>query len=372
MMILNRYVLRQALITLLISVSVFTFVLLLGQVFKELSRMLVQQRVGLDAVGWFLLLTLPYVLSFSLPMAMLAASLLVFGRLSADNEITAMRASGVGLTQIMAPVILLAAVAAGLCFYINSSVAPRCKFSFKTFFLQQALENPMALLVEGTAIRDFPGYVLYVGQRDDATRTVQDVILYSLDNNGKAISRMNAARATVTALPAERKLLLDLENVHGDMRDPSDPMNVQKIRPGIRAQRYPVELDLSTAMRRAQGTKRKSEMTLAELREQIRTLREARIYPAVELLESHQRASMAFACLAFAFVGIPLGIKTSRRETSIGIAISLALALGYYLVVVLANALKFKIHLYPEIILWSPNLLFQLIGLWLIWRVSRH
>jgi lipopolysaccharide export system permease protein len=80
---------------------------------------------------------------------------------------------------------------------------------------------------------------------------------------------------------------------------------------------------------------------------------------------------MAVACISFALIGIPLGIKTSRRETSIGIALSLALAFGFYFMMILAAALKERPYLYPEAILWAPNLIFQLVGLALLWRLSR-
>jgi lipopolysaccharide export system permease protein len=77
------------------------------------------------------------------------------------------------------------------------------------------------------------------------------------------------------------------------------------------------------------------------------------------------------ACVSFVLIGIPLGLKTSRRETSVGIAVSLALAFAYYFLVIVANACKDRPQLFPEAILWSPNLVFELIGLWLLWRVSR-
>ena len=95
------------------------------------------------------------------------------------------------------------------------------------------------------------------------------------------------------------------------------------------------------------------------------------IYPAAALMEAHQRVAGAVACLAFTLIGIPLGIKTSRRETSIGIAISLGLALAFYFVTVLANTLKSRPRCIPEAILWSPNLFFEILGLCLLWRVTR-
>jgi lipopolysaccharide export system permease protein len=298
--------------------------------------------------------------------------LLVFGRLSADNEITAMRASGVSLGQVIAPVVLLAAAMTGVCLYINTTLAPACKSRIRSFFVNQALDNPMSMLVEGAAIRAFPGYVVYVGRRVEQKRLVEDLVIYSLNDDGHVVSKITADRGTVSIDAASQKLLIDLENVEGDLRDPKDPTNVHKIRPGIRADRYPLEFDLSQLLRKSrQVKKRASDASVVELRQEIADLKQAGIYPGNEIVEVHQRYALAAACLAFTFIAIPLGIKASRRETSVGMAISLGLALVFYLVMIVASSLKNRPEAYPEAILWLPNLAFQLIGLWLIRRVSR-
>jgi lipopolysaccharide export system permease protein len=369
MKILSKYITRQAVITLFFTMGVFTFVLLLARILKQLSDMLVNQKVGLDVVGYFILLVTPNILSFSLPMAMLATALLVFGRMSADNEITAMRSCGVSLGQVVAPVILLAAVMSVLCLYINADVAPWCKFQFKTMFVRLGSERPMALIQEGTYIKDFPGYVIYAGRKKE--NLIEDVMLYTLDDSNNVISSLRAQKGVITAKPAEHKLLLDLYNVRGDLRDGKDPTNVHKIHPDTTAARYPIEMDLSRALRQARASRQLSDLVFSELLGEIRDLRQRGIYPAAALVEAHQRVSGAVACLAFTLIGIPLGIKTSRRETSVGIALSLGLALCFYFVTVLANTLKSRPYLYPEAILWSPNLFFELLGLWLLWRVAR-
>ena len=369
MRILAKYITRQAVITLFFTIGVFTFVLLLARILKQLSDMLVNRKVGLEVVGWFVLLMTPNILSFSLPMAMLATALLVFGRMSADNEITAMRASGVSLGQMVAPVILLAAATSVLCLFINTALAPWCRFKFKTFALDQASKNPMPLLDERMYIKDFPGYVIYVSRKKE--NIIEDVMLYTLDDSNNVVSSLRAEKGIVSAKPEERKLLLDLYNVRGDLRDPKEPTNIHKIRPGTTARRYPIELDLSRALRQARAARQLGDLVFPELREEIRGLRQRGIYPAAALMEAHQRVAGAVACLAFTLIGIPLGIKTSRRETSIGIAISLGLAIAFYFVTVLANTLKNRPYLYPEAILWSPDLFFELLGLWLLWRVTR-
>jgi lipopolysaccharide export system permease protein len=331
--------------------------------------MLVNRQVGLDVVGWFVLLMLPYVLSFSLPMAMLAAVLLVFGRMSADNEITTIRASGVGLGRVAAPVVLLATLMAALSFYINATLTPQCGFAFRTLFLKLGTENPMALLEEGAYIKNFPGYVVYVGEKKG--NIITDVTVYMKNDKGNVTSSLRAKKGIVKGKPAEKKLLLDLYNVTGDLRDPNSPTNIQKIQRGITAARYPIELDLGQAFRLASETRKLRDLVFSELRQEIANMRRMGIYPAAALMEVHKRIAAAVACVAFTLIGIPLGIKTSRRETTVGIALSLGLALIYYLMMLLAQALSNRPYFYPEAILWTPNLIFEVLGVWLLWRVSR-
>jgi lipopolysaccharide export system permease protein len=369
MKILPKYIMRELLVTLSFAVGVFTFVLLLARLLKQISELLVNRHAGLAMVGQFILLMLPSVLAFALPMALLAAVLLVFGRLSADSEITAMRASGVSLGRVAAPVLVVAVALGGVCFYLNAQLMPQCRFASRTLFVRLTTENPMALLEEGTYIKDFPGYVVYVGRKTKTT--IEEVILYTLDDEGRVVSSLRAQTGTVIGDPVNRKLLLDLRNVRGDLRDPDDPTNVRKIRPGTTALRYPVELDVSRAFRQAAAARQLPDLTWRELLTEIARLRGMGVYPAAALLDAHQRAAGAVACVAFALIGIPLGIKTSRRETTIGMAVAIGLASAYYVMLVVAHTLKSKPYLYPEAVLWMPNLVFQGLGLWLLWRVSR-
>ena len=156
MKILHRYLLREVLATLVLTVGVFTAVLLMGNAMKEVLALVVRGQASLMGVGKAFALLIPFVISFSLPMGLLTAMLLVFGRFSADQELTAARAGGVSLVSLVAPVLLLAVVFSGLCAWINLSIAPRCRTAYKELVYDLALSNPAKLLSANTFISEVP------------------------------------------------------------------------------------------------------------------------------------------------------------------------------------------------------------------------
>jgi lipopolysaccharide export system permease protein len=383
---LHLYLTRQVLATLLMTVAVFTFVLMLGNVLKEVLPMLMNRQTTIFTVAKAIALLIPFVLMFALPMGMLTATLLVFGRFSADQELTAARASGISLLSLAAPIVLLGLVCCGISAWMNMDLAPRSRVAFKNLLLEAGIRQPNALLPEGQFVKDFPGAVVYVGKNDG--RNLKDVMVYLLKDETNTFMQITAPRGEFrvdTATQAAEVHLFDARSL---------TMVEGVLRPQFYGE-WAHQLDLKGAIRAGKHV-RVSDMSFLQLRQELRDMEKRLAVPgwgktaagdstqtasqlrqqralltAPMRLHMHRQLAFSFACLGFTLVGIPLAIRVHRRETNIGFVIALGLVAVYFSFIFLGQSLEARPELFPHLIVWIPNFIFQGIGAVLLWRANR-
>tara|TARA_B110000116_G_scaffold255771_1_gene254393 strand:- start:251 stop:1375 length:1125 start_codon:yes stop_codon:yes gene_type:complete len=358
---LHLYLTRETLATLLMTVLVFTFVLLLGNLFKEIAALIASGQVApgflLKAIG----LLIPYVLVFSLPIGMLTATLLVFGRFSADHELTAARAGGISLLSLSAPVLAIGVLMSALSGWMNLQVGPQCRVAYKTMLFEYGIENTAALLTE-KGFTDFPDHRVYVGSISGDT--LRDVVIYQHDEAGNLKLRMHAEEASLGVDAKTEQVMLTLRSVDGfEFSD-------GKERTFVYAKYGPMALGKKTEASKQRPPKLK-ELGFGQLRARIAELKQQGKDPTPAQIQLHQKVALSFACIGFTLIGIPLAIRTHRRETNIGIAMALVLVTAYYGLIVLGQALEGHPGLLPHLWMWVPNFLFQGIGCVLLWKMNR-
>ena len=360
---LHLYLTRQVLVSLLMTVIVFTFVLLVAHVLKEVLPLLVTQQASLGLVLKAIGLLLPFVFAFALPMGMLTACLLAFGRFSADQELTAARANGVSLLALITPVLLVGFLMSGVCALMNLQIAPQSRAAFKRMLPRLGLEKPMMLLTEGRFIKDFPGYVIYVGKKTGANNR-RNLRVYRLNADGDVDAQFRAARAEFTPDLVNQKLVLHLWDVQ------TISLIGQQWRP-VNQDEQDLDLNFESALQSTSNPKL-SDMTFFQLWDECDEYRRKGIDTTPIKVQIHRQVAFSFASFGFTLVGIPLGIRAHRRETSLGVAIAIMLVLVYYAFIILGQALDTRPELHPHLIVWIPNLIFQIAGAILLWRANRR
>ena len=382
---LQKYLVGQVFVTLLLTVAVFTAVLLIGNALKEILTLLASAHVSPWIMVKAIVYLIPFVWVFALPMGMLTATLLVFGRFSADQELTAARASGVSLMSLIMPVLLLSLFCCTLAAWFNMDIGPRCRVAYLGLIQEVKKEMVNAQLPAGRFITDFKGYIFYVEKNDNGK--LKNVMIYRLANDTNVDTTLRAPSGQLNPDRANNQLILDLVDAH----------SVSTGEHGDVIQYFPtLTLNLSTT--NAAGSRVSepgiNDMTFLQLRQKLRVLENLRLpigtnSPAAMQAQlktlrlgkadftepvrvaMNREVAFSFACFGFTLVGIPLGIRVHRRETNIGIAIALVLVLVYYAFIMLGQSLAFHPEFCPHLILWIPNFIFQAVGAVLLWRANR-
>jgi lipopolysaccharide export system permease protein len=374
--------------TLGMTVFVFTLVLLLGNVLKEVLHLVVNRQATLGLALRAIALLVPYVLAFSLPIGMLTASLLVFGRFSAEQELTAARASGISLISLITPVLLLSVAVSALSAWLNCDIAPAYRMAYKELLYQAAVSQDVKLLQSGEST-PFGDHTIFVGKVHADGTNLDNIIVSQYDRNGALEQLIQAPSATVISDLAHQQIILNLHDEHSmrhyndgwkpmvDTGEATYPIKVetqaQKAVPlPISDMTFRQLLDKRDELERIRSEPPAQSLTKEQRLETMRELRDMTNDETTPVLVYlHREAAFSFACISFTLVGIPLGIRGHRRETSAGVATALVLMLIYYSFVVLGQAWADHPERAPYLIVWLPNFIFQAVGAVLLWRANR-
>jgi lipopolysaccharide export system permease protein len=383
--ILHRYLLRQVFASLLLTAAVVSAVLIFGNALREILPLLISRQVTLGLLAKAFLLLVPFVWVFALPMGMLTATLLVFGRFSADQELTAARASGISLLSLATPILIFSLLLCGVSAVMNMEVAPRCRVAYKEMRHDFTAMLNNLQLPEGRPIKDFKDLILYIGKNPNGE--LEDVKVFFLQDETNMVGKVDSPRGRLridTTNQIVTLLLFDTQGVSGDGTDSGRSGDME------------FTFDLSTAQKAAQKPAIR-DMTFFELRRELREM-EQRISPPLALdqardpesmnrkdslkkeqksvtermrVQLHRQIAFSFACFGFTLVGIPLGIRAHRRETNAGIAMTLVLVMIYYGLIITAQSFYTRPELVPHLFMWLPNFIFQAVGAVLLWRANR-
>ena len=369
MKLIDRYVGKQVLTTGLFAVAVLSLVLVLGNVFKQLLDLLVNNDVPLEYILSFIAYILPFSMTFTIPWGFLTAVLLVFGKMSAENELIALRSNGVSIPRACFSVFGLAIISVAICLWINVEIAPQAQEKMKQAVFNIATHNPIAMFSSDQVIDEFPGKKIYVEKKEGTE--LENILMYELDDDGQPMQVVHARRGELkveldAANPENQQIIMHLTDARYEKRDEQQPDDLMKVRQGMTAQQIDLPISLRDLYEKNKKRRGLSQMTLSEL------MKHNDEHQAIAArTEINKRFSFSFASFAFALVAVPLAITAHRRETSVGFLFSLIIAFVYFFFIILVDTVRNNPKAHPDLLIWMPNVLFIGLGSWLFWRLSR-
>jgi lipopolysaccharide export system permease protein len=360
MKIISKYILKEILTPLGITVLVFTLIFLIGNL-MQLIEMIVQKGVGLWDVIRLLGYTLPFLFVYILPMGFFISILLGFLRLSSDNEVTALKASGVGFFQLLPPVLILSLVAYLLTSFMAMVAQPWGEHSLKRLLFNLAVVQAKVNLKERIFNDEFKELVFYI-QKVNPDGLMED--LFIVDQRQKdGPQTIVAKKGWLIPNPKERSLSLHLAD--GEIYTVTlNSKSAQNMHFKTYNLVMPLENMIAAEEKRE---KTETEMSLGELREKIRQTPPSGKKYYIYQLEYYKKFSVPFSCLVFGMIAFPLGLQSRLSGRAWAVILGGIVFFIYYLFLSLAFSLGEKGSLNPVVGLWLPNLIVGGMGGYLFW-----
>ncbi len=336
MKVLRDHIVSEFFSPFFLSISSFVFLFLLGRGLVQMADFIFNKSVDVFLVLQLLWYSLPFILTFIVPMSVLVATLSMFSKLSYDNEIMAMRASGLSLLKIAKPLFFVAILLSLGTFILSDQLASTTHYRYRQLLTRIGIENPGAALEEGTFIKKFKNFVIFIYEIDK--NKLKGIRIYQ-PQEGKPTRTITAQKGELISLPEEGIIKLRLIQGTSDEPDPKDPAKFYT----INFKTYDFPLNVSDVKSSEALGKKPKDMSIRELRAEIENLGQDGIrgtYPLTA--EIHNKIALAFSSITFLLIGIPLGITARRSNRSVSFGISLVLMTLYWLLLITGKALAQK------------------------------
>jgi lipopolysaccharide export system permease protein len=355
---LNTYIFKEIPPPFLVGMGTFTFVLLMGR-FLKLAEMVVEKGVPLADVVWMVVYLLPSFWLFTIPMALLLAILLAFGRLSGDSEVTAMKSCGISLYGMLPPPLIFSLFACVACLGVTVYGIPWGNTSFKKLLIDVAQASAGVVVKEKVFNDAFPGMVIYADSFDQKGQTMGGVVIHD-ERDPREPATIFAKSGALLSDPRAHSIEFHLKD--GSIHRSEEGAGYRM----VDFQEY--NLRVALANEGGALTKGESEMTPSEL------LHPAPATPPKQVLamrlEFHSRLALPFSCFVFTLLAMPLGIQNRRSGKAAGFSLSIGILLLYYIALSTFKTLGEKAILSPALSCWAHNLIFLALALYLFKKTA--
>ena len=359
----HLYILREIFPIFLIGLMTFTVILLMDKILK-LIELIVTRGVNPSQILMLLLFISPSFLIFTIPMAFLLATLLSFGRLSGDSEITAFKASGMSLYQLYLPVLLFSIGTYLLTTSLVIYGLPWGNRGFKATLYLMAQSKADIEIKERVFNDDFDGFVIYVEKVPVRGKKMEGILIND-ERDKERINTIFAREGFLVSDSKSQEVVLRLLN--GDIHRFEPRANIYQ---KMRFDTYDLRLELAKTFAAVGKKLRDHEMSIEDIKEKMEKKRLSGQDITPQEVELHKRYAIPFSCLVFGLIGVSLGIQPRRSGRSYGFVLSLLILLTYYISLTASEILAIRKTFPPFLAGWAPNILFGSLGLYLLIKAS--
>ncbi len=427
---IDKYIFRELLTPFFYSLLVLTMIFLVNFIIRAMDRIL-GKGLSFFVILEYIALNLAWILALAIPLSVLVAVLLAYGRLATDHEVTAMRSGGISLPRIMAPALVFSIFVGSFTFYFNTSILPDVNHRARLLGSDIYRKRPDMDIVPGYFIDDLPDYNIRVNEVTEDG--LKGVIIFSKSDQREQVSIFAESGRTETVggqiiftLYNGEKHLLDLDKLDDYQREYFDStrltvkvnnLELKRRESAVRGDREMTPtmmykridenkgryqrtidrmlnirvnsplfdgdsiVDIVAVMDTIQrfpvphkaainAQTRLWNRTIDKLESQERLLNSYMKQVNKYLVEIHKKYAMAVTCLVFVLVGVPLGIMTRKSSGTIGVAIGMFFI--YWAALIAGEELADRRMVDPVLAMWAPNGLMALVGLWISYQVSRE
>ncbi len=361
MRILDKYILNELFGPFIFGICAFSSVFIGTSTLFRIAQFITKYGASTSSVVKLFIYSLPSIIVLTFPMSMLLASLLSFGRLSGSSEITAMKSGGLSFYRLATPVFIAAFFVSIFATFFNEAVVPAANTAYNNVVRYEIEKNSKPRSQEHIVIKDVKGgsieRLTYARKFDEETSIMQGVTIEDFEND-QLVRVENAEKAVW-----DKDKWLMSNGIIYDL-DPEGQIDRYM---HFNQQVMPIDKNPSMI---AREQKKPEEMSIQELKLQIRTLQREYVKTSVYEVELQQRLSIPMASFVFALIGTPLGLQPHRSSSSIGLGISIIIIFIYYTIMTITTALGQGGALPAVLAAWIPNIVGIIAGFFLVRKAS--
>ena len=359
--ILHRYLWRECWGMFVVSLLAITTIVFMGRI-TRVMQMIITKGVGLADILRFCFLLLPYLLLFTIPMAGMIAVLVTFLRLSNDNEIMALKTSGVGVVQLLPPVLAFGLVITGASLFFSLAATPWGNQEMRQLLTDITKRRADLGIQEQVFNNDFSGVVLFVNNVPEGGGLMKGVFLADY-RDPQVPYVISSDQARMDYDPRSERLILQL--FRGRVLRLGEDRTAFH---SVEFDSYQIPLEL---FQFAPKPKSEEEMYLGELRQALAQAPPGSVAHNKLLIEINRRFSLPLGVTVMVLTVMPLGISTQIKGRAVGLILGLGIFLLYYLLLTAAWRLGSQGYIPPALAPWLPNLVFMGLG-WYFWHRTRR